>query len=147
MNIECVKDSLQKIVSKAEKITVRNPALPILSSILFSAKNNQIQIKSTNLDLGVEFNVPVKMIEEGEVAIPAAIINNYLSNVQSKNIKIETVGGSTVISSSDGKTTIKTLNHEDFPIIPKVSQSTILNINSEDFISGVKSVWYSASNS
>ncbi len=145
MKIECVKDYLQKFVSKAEKISGKNQPLPILSSILFSVKNNQLKIKSTNLDLGVEFSVPVKVIEDGDVAIPASLINNYLSNVQTKNIKIESEGGVVVVSSSQGRTTFKTLNSDDFPIIPQVSKDVILNIKNKDFISGIKSVWYAAS--
>ena len=147
MKIECVKEYLQKVVSKADKVSGKNQSLPILSSLLFTVKNNQLKIKSTNLDLGVEFSVPVKVIEDGDVAIPSSLINNYLSNVQTKNIKIESGGGVVIISSSSGKTTFKTLNGDDFPIIPQIPKDVILNINSNDFISGVKSVWYAASTS
>ncbi len=145
MKIECVKESLQKIVSKADKITGRNLNLPILSTILLSVKNKQLCIKATNLDLGVEFFIPVKVFEDGEIAVPGALLNNYLSNLYSKNITLESKNGVLTIASLNGKTTIKSLPTSDFPIIPKIPKSVLFSINSDNFISGLKSVWYAAS--
>ena len=147
MKVECVKESIQKAISKADKITGRNLSLPILSCILLSAKNNKLVIKSTNLDLGAEFTVPSKIVEEGEVAIPGHLISNYLSNVQGKNITLESKNGILTITAQKGKTTIKTLNHEDFPIIPKISNESTFLIETRQFIAWVKAVWYAASTS
>ena len=71
MKIECVKEKLHIAVSKAEKIVGKNTNLPILSCLLFETKGNNLNIKSTNLDLGLEISIPVKVEEHGKVAVPA----------------------------------------------------------------------------
>ena len=81
MNIECVKDRFAKALAKAEKITGKNISLPVLSCILLEAKDSILTIKATNLDLGIEIKLPVKVISPGSVAVPGVVLNNFVSNL------------------------------------------------------------------
>jgi DNA polymerase-3 subunit beta len=91
MKIECIKEKLHVAVSKAEKIVSKNINLPVLSCLLFETKGNNLIIRSTNLDLGLEISIPVKIEEEGKVAVPASIISGFLNSVNDdKNIFLET---------------------------------------------------------
>ena len=69
MNIECIKDKLAIALNKAERITGKNITLPILSCVLLEAHNSELTIKATNLDIGIEIKIPVKVIKEGKVAV------------------------------------------------------------------------------
>ena len=60
MKIECLKEKLHLAVSKAEKIVGKNLNLPVLSCLLLETKGNNLIIRSTNLDLGLEVSIPVK---------------------------------------------------------------------------------------
>lgn len=145
MNIECVKDKLVKDLSKAEKITGKNITLPILNCVLLEANESTLTIKSTNLDLGIEIKVPVKVNKPGKVAVPGSILNNFITNLNDKNINIEVLDNTLNISSKHSNSQIKTYPLEDFPNIPKVSDEKFFNINTSDFIKGLKSVMYSSS--
>ncbi len=146
MKIECVKDKLENAVKQAEKITGKNLTLPVLSCILLQAKDNYLIIKSTNLDLGIEIKLPVKVEKEGVIAAPGTVLSSFVSNLQAdKNIKLEVIDGNLYISTLKNKTTIKTLPSEDFPTIPILPKDKIFLINISDFINGLKSVWYSSS--
>ena len=46
-------------------------------------------IKSTNLDLGVEIKVKVKIIERGVVAVPANILVGVLSSIKENNLTLK----------------------------------------------------------
>ena len=147
MKIECVKEKLVKNLSKVEKMTGKNVSLPILSSILFTAKNGSLNLTSTNLDLGIEINIPVKVLEEGSVAVKGDIVSNFINNIYNeKNITIESVNNVFKVITGKSETTIKTFPVEDFPIIPKVSKNiNSFEIDSNELIKGLKSVYYSAS--
>ena len=147
MKIECIKEKLTKAVSAAERVTSKNPTLPVLSCILFEVSKNSLTIKATNLDLGIEINIPVKVLKEGKVAIPSQILNTFLGTIQNdKNITIETTENNTVkIVGSKTSTTIKSLPYDDFPNIPQVSDEQSFKISSVDVVKGLKSVWYSSS--
>lgn len=146
MKIECVKEKLLQVVSKAEKITSKNPTLPILSCLLLEVKNNNLIIKATNMDLGIEAEIPVKVEEEGVVAVPGSVLNNLLSNIQiDKSVIFETVDNNLQVKTEHGKSIIKTHPIDDFPTIPKISDGISFGLDAKKIIKGLKSVVFSSS--
>ncbi len=146
MKAECLKEKFHYAVTRAEKVTGKNMTLPVLSCILIEAKDNFLVLKSTNLDLGLEIQVPAKVAGTGSVAVPGSVLNGYLSNLSDEGvIKIEVKDGNLFLEAAGNKTTIKSLPVDDFPTIPQVKEGKECELNSADFISGLKAVWYSAS--
>ena len=146
MKAECIKEKFCLAVSKAEKITGKNMTLPILSCILIEAKGSYLILKATNLDLGIELRIPAKVVVEGVVAVPGAILNGFLSNLSGdNNLTLDEKDGNLHVVSSNSKTTIKSMSSDDFPTIPKVVDGKVYEIDSQNLIKGLKSVWYSAS--
>lgn len=145
MKIECVKDKLAEVVSLAERITGKNLTLPVLGCLLLEAKKNTLTIKSTNLDLGIQIEIPVKVEKEGIVAIPGSVLNNFISNVAGdKNITLSLQDGNLSVVTTHNKTLIKALPHDDFPTIPVVKGEKTIQLSSKEFIKGLRSVWYSS---
>src|SRR3989344_526436 len=148
MKAECITTKFQNAISKAERVTGKNLTLPILGYVLIEAKSNTITFKSTNLDIGVEITIPAKVEEPGIIAVPGSILNNFISNLSDeKNIKLEIVDGNLSVSSQFSATVIKSIPHDDFPIIPKVDKDKTFSIHALDFIKGLRSVWYSSATS
>lgn len=146
MKIECIKEKLLQITLKTEKITSKNPALPILSCLLLEVKNNNLQIKATNMDLGIESILPVKVETDGVVAVLGAVFSNLISNIQSgKSVFLELVDNNLQIKTEYSKTIIKSYPFDDFPTIPKVSDGLSFGLDSKKFIRGLKSVYFSSS--
>ncbi|MCE9643823.1 DNA polymerase III subunit beta [Candidatus Parcubacteria bacterium] len=146
MKIECIKEKLSKAVGKAEKITGKNLTLPILSCLLLKTEGQNIVLRSTNLDLGVELSFGAKVEGEGEVAIPASILNNYLSSSpNTQTITLETKEGGLALSSKEGSTFIKSHAPEEFPLIPVVPKDSTFIIKASDLVQGLRAVWYSSS--
>ena len=146
MKVECLIEKLSKHITQAERIAGKNHSLPIINSILLEATKNSLIIRSTNLDLGIEIIMPVKVFEEGSVAVPAHILGVFLSNLfGDKTVTLETKENTLLVSTQNNSTIIKTYTTEDFPILPSVNKEKSFKINSGDFIRGLKSVWYSSS--
>ncbi len=146
MKAECIKEKICSAVSKIDKVTGKNMTLPILSCILIEAKGNFLILKATNLDLGIEIKISAKILKEGKVAVPGAVLNSFLTNLSGdNNLIIEEKEGNLHLLSSNTQTTIKSFPSDDFPTIPKVLDGQNHEINTRDFVKGLKSVWYSAS--
>lgn len=147
MRFESVQDKIERAVSKAEKVTGKNLTLPVLKCLLLIAKDNVLTIRATNLDLGVEIKIPVKVEKEGVVAIPADVLKSFLSSLPKSEGKVsfELKEKITLLTTPHTKTQIKTFPYEEFPSIPVVSDSTAISLPVDALISGLKSVWYSAS--
>jgi DNA polymerase-3 subunit beta len=148
MKIECVQEKLRGAVGIAERVAGKHMTLPVLSCLLLdaSSKNNLI-IRSTNLDLGIEVTIPAKIEEGGVVAVPAQILNSFIGGITGSDtgIKLVTDQNNLKVSSARSSGTIKTILAEDFPSIPRVSEENKFFLNGSDFARGLKSVWYSSS--
>ena len=147
MKVKCVTSKLNNFISKIEKITGKNLNLPILNCILLEAKKNQLIIKSTNLDLGVEISLTTEVKEDGIIAVPGNILKNLLASISNDNILLETEKDNLLISSKNNTSIIKSYVNSDFPLIPKVDSKNNITIDSKKLLKGLKSVWYSASTS
>jgi DNA polymerase-3 subunit beta len=145
MKIECIKEHLGEAVVKAEKVSGKNTTLPVLSGLYLSAANNSLNIKSTNLDMGISISLPVKVLEPGEVVVPASVISSLITSLPNdKNITISTSGQVLEVKTQATQTQIKTLPSDDFPIIPEISDDKAFSMPARDLIFGLKSVIYAA---
>ena len=148
MKLECVKDKMRDAVSAVERITGKNLTLPVLSSILVVADGTSLKLRATNLDIGVEVEIPAKIEKPGIVAIPGSIVNNFLSSLSGDAaVRLEQVGENLLLSTKRTSTTIHTLPYDDFPTLPSVSDGASFKISLKNFIQGLKSVSYSAATS
>ena len=148
MKIECIQSKIRWGIGLAERISGKHMTLPVLSCLLLEAEKDSIlKIKATNLDLGIEINVPARVYEPGIVAVPANTISAFIGGVtdEDKSVKIESNNDNIKILTQKSSGILKTQPNDDFPDIPKVSGLEVFSINCNDFIKGLKSVWYSSS--
>ncbi len=145
MKLEISIDKLKEAIGKAEKITGKNSTLESLKSILLLGTGNSLKIRSTNLSLGLEIEIPAKILEEGEVLVSGEVLNNTLQNlnVQDKVITVEKTNENLYLNNKRTKVVIKSLHPEDFPTIPSVEGESF-EIETQKFMEGVRSVFYSA---
>lgn len=145
MKIECSAEKIKNAISQAERITGKNLTLPVLSSILLIASGNSLKLRSTNLNLGIEIEMGVKIEKEGILAISGSILNAVFSNVsQNENVNLEDKDGNLLIKTKKSQIKLKSQPCEDFPTIPIVAGNSF-EIESSKLIDGIKSVYYSSS--
>jgi len=145
MKLECKIENIKNKISQVERITGKNLTLPILNSILLIASGKSLKLRSTNLSLGIEVEIPAKIEKEGIIAVSGSVLNGIFSNVfQNENIYLEGIDGNLLIKTKKSKIKLKGQPHDDFPTIPKVT-GTSFEIDSKKLTDGIKSVFYSSS--
>ncbi|MEK7069277.1 MAG: DNA polymerase III subunit beta [Patescibacteria group bacterium] len=145
MKLECEIEKLKNGILQAERITGKNLTLPILNSILINASGKSLKLRSTNLSLGLEIEIPAKIEKEGIVAVSGSVLSGIFSNMsQNESVFIESIDGNILIKTKKSKIKVKGGQSEDFPTIPLVTGKTF-NIESKKLIDGIKSVYYSSS--
>ena len=146
MKIECGKDKIKDAVVILGKIAAKSLSLPILQTILIEAKNKNLILRATNLDIGLEIKIPAKIERDGIVAIPGDILSLFLSGLSDgQTVKMELINNNISISTQRNSTIIKCFPPDDFPIIPRVEKDNFFSIDANKLVSGIKSVLYSAS--
>lgn len=145
MNFTCNRESLQKYITNAERVTGKNSSLPILSSVLLTTNGKSLVIRATNLEVGVEFQIPAEIKEEGSVAVSGSLFSNILTSIpDEESITVSVKDNVCKIITKTKNITVKGLLPEDFPTIPVINEGESFTIQSQVFIQGVKSVLMSA---
>ncbi|MEK7148499.1 MAG: DNA polymerase III subunit beta [Patescibacteria group bacterium] len=145
MNFTCNRDSIQKCVMSADRVTGKNLSLPILNSVFLETNKKSLIIRATNLEVGVEFQIPAEIKSEGSTAIPGSLFYNILASLpDEENITISVSNNVCKIITKTKNITIKGFIPDDFPTIPIITEGESLTISSQNFIHGAKSVLMSA---
>lgn len=147
MKLICTKENLKKgLFAVSRVVGVGNP-LQVLNNILVKTDQGRIKLSSTNLEIGVNTWVGGKIEEEGALTIPAKLINEYINNLPTDKVVLETKENTLVVESDNYHTNIKGLSSEDFPLIPQVSDEPFAKIDSVELAGAFsETIWATAQN-
>lgn len=145
MKIECVKEKFRTTLTLLDRIVGKGLSVPLLSYIFCYTTKNSIILRATNLDIGVEVEVPSKIISNGECLIPTQLISSSLSNIQFENISFSSNGDKLFITTPKHNILIKGAEiTEEFPKLPVLEKGVTVEIDTRQLINGIKSVLYAA---
>jgi len=94
--------------------------LPVLGTVLLEARNNQIKLSTTNLELATTKIVFGKIIEEGEIAVSFSTLSGIVNNISSERVNLEVKNINLIIKTDNYDARIQGLDTKDFPIIPTI---------------------------
>lgn len=148
MKLECVKLNLKNALLIAERFTGKQLSLPVLRYVLLIAAEKSLKLRATNLDMGIEIELPARIEKEGVIAIPADTLGNFLSNLpQEKNVTVEQIGDHLTIAGSSYSTLVKGFGYEDFPTLPFVTKGPTIEIDAKTLVGAFRATQYAASTS
>lgn len=145
MKITIITKNLQYGLNTVKSITGKNLNLPILSTILITAKNNQVILSTTNLELGINYYLNIPIESEGKIAVPSKIFGDFISNIKDEKIEILLKDNILTIQSTNFKTKLICLNPKDFPLIPKLKKESLVVLSAKILKNALSSVFDSIS--
>ncbi len=122
MKITCVSKYLKEAVLIADRNTSKNQTLQILNSLLLQTKNNELIIRSTNLETAIEITIPCKVEVQGTMVISGKVLSGFLSHISDENILLQNQKNNLFIKTKSTQTTLRGFSSEDFPLFPTVDQ-------------------------
>jgi DNA polymerase-3 subunit beta len=128
---------------------MKTGANPNLKGVYLEATENQLVIRSTNIDVGFESSLVCKVEEVGKFLILGEVLGRLLGNVNTKlseNCKLEFANNVCSIIIGEHNFKLKTLSFENFPTLPKV-EGIEMSVDNSFFLNGLKSVMYSVAKS
>ena len=128
MKLIILTRNLQQGLNTVKNIVGKNLNLPILNTILLTAKNNQVNISTTNLELGINYYLAAIVENEGKVAIPAKIFSDFILNIKDEKIELLIKDNILNIQSANFKTKIICFDSKDFPLIPKLKNNPVTTL-------------------
>ena len=147
MKFQCSTQELLAGVSLASRFVQRQANLPALTSILVVVEGSVVVLRATNLECGVEVSVPARVSEGGVIAIPGGVFASFLNTVHGKTLSVSISGGTVVFETERAKSSLKTIPHDDFPTLPKVSADQSFTAKAADLSRALRSVAHCAASS
>jgi DNA polymerase-3 subunit beta len=147
MKAVCIRSQLKEILMFAERNSGRSFNMPILQGVHIKAENNLLKITATNLDTGIEAEIPAKVQKEGETVVPVKILSQLISGMREDQVTLESVNNNLNISTERVSSFIKGYPAEEFPRIPKFKPNHSFDISCGELMDGLKKVVGSASSS
>ncbi|MCS6789319.1 MAG: DNA polymerase III subunit beta [Patescibacteria group bacterium] len=127
MKLIITKTNLKEGLKNLSGVIKNDSNLNILKNILIKAKNNELNLIATNLEIAITSILNSKIIEEGEVVLNYNILSEIINNLQLERLNIELKNSKLELITDNYNVNLNTLSSEDFPIIPKIK-------NIEEFI-------------
>ncbi len=140
MKLQILQDKLKEGLKIIERISSKSLTLPILNNVFISAQKNLINLAATDLEVGINWWALAKIDKDGKTTIPCHLISSFVNLLPNEKITIRGENNNLFIECKNYKTQLKGVSAEEFPIIPKITDSEFITINSGLFCSSLKQV-------
>ena len=148
MKFISLQENLKKGLNIVGHATVKNVNLPILNNILIKVEKGNIELISTNLEIGVKHSLRGKIEKDGEFTVDSKLITDYVNLLSGgEKIELEEKNKELKIKAGNYKTSIKGEEAKDFPLIPTITEEFSYTLNINDFRKSLSQVVFSVSNS
>ena len=147
MKLTTTKEKILSAIQLTERITGKKESLPVLSCVLLDATlgKGEMVARATNLEAGIEVNVPCDIEDKGIIAVSASVLSQTLRSISGEKIALKTEEGNLVVESRGTRTLIKALPHEEFPALGVGGDTKGMSVSREELMRGIQSVSYAAS--
>ncbi|ADO76163.1 DNA polymerase III subunit beta [Halanaerobium praevalens] len=147
MKFSINQKELYKALNIVRRAVAKNQTLPILTGIFLSLDNNILTLKSTDLELGIKYDLKVEGQVNGSIVLPATQFLNIIRELPNQKIEID-------LNKDKWQLEIKCLNSlfkingfdpDEFPNLPKVEDSANFSLPAKKFKEMIKKVRISTS--
>ena len=122
MNITLGKNDLISALQIVSKGLSTKPQTPILSGIYMTAKEGQLELQSTNYELGFIVTIPAEIHMVGTAVLPGKYLTEFVRKLPAEEVSIDTESsdGLAVIKSGTARFTLRTMEVNDFPVLQRM---------------------------
>ncbi len=125
MKVNILQQDLLPVLNSVSRSSGVRTSLPVLANILIQTEGAKLKLSATNLEIGVVKRVNAKVLEPGEISVPARTLVETISSL-SGEISLEAELDQLKISTSKFKAVINGISASEFPLIPLSSENQVL---------------------
>lgn len=140
MKVSILQEKLKEGLQIVERICSKSISLPILNNILLKTEKNFLILETTDLEIGVRYQMLSKTEKEGTTVVPSRLFSSFINFLPQKPIYLTSQDQILSIECENHKTKIKSFNSEEFPILPKITEGESISINIQDFCQSLSQV-------
>lgn len=144
MEIKIDKDVLLKGISRVQAILEKRSHMPILSTVLLTTKEDELEISATDLEIGFQNSYPVEIIRPGSITISGKKLLDITRETNRKKIYISEKENNWVyISDNNAHYNLSCLPADEFPALIEPEDTVMIEIDSKVLTEMINKTIYS----
>jgi len=149
MDFKVNSSDLLKAISHIHGIVEMRHTLPILSNIIITAKDDNLILSSTNLDIFCSDQINAEVLSTGEISVSASTfyeIIKRLPNGSDLHATLDEENSSLVLKCGRSKFNLTTMKTDDFPIITDSDLNTRFVLSATELMRMIDKTKFAISN-
>lgn len=129
MKFTIEKPILQEAISNAQKAITGKTTMPVLQGIFIKAKNNELTVIGSDIDLTIETKIEAQVEEEGEIVVDSRLFGEIIRKLPNAPVHIESMENDTInIQCLKSIATLVHMNPSEYPNLPQINENKIFTI-------------------
>ena len=129
MKFICEKSILQEAISNVQKAITGKSTMTVLQGILIIAKNNEVKLIGSDIDLSIEASINADVIEDGIVVLDSKLFGEIIRKLPNSSIEITSDDNNSIrIVCQKSYATIIHMNGDDYPNLPTIIENMMFSI-------------------
>ena len=122
MRVSCLQENLAKGLAIVGRAVSSRSTMPVLANILLEARDNQLRLAATNLEIGVTCWIGAKVEDEGSITVPARLLTDFVNSLPPDRIDMELTARTQTLNlrCANFDANMKGIDAANFPIIPTI---------------------------
>jgi DNA polymerase III subunit beta len=137
------KENLLKELEVMQGVVEKKSTIPILSNIVIDAQKDRLELRATDLEVGLRSSCEAKVARPGSVALSARRLFDIVRYLPDADVRVKLDEGSwTQITCQKARFRIVGLSREDFPAMPEFDFDKGISIDRSLFLDMISKVLF-----
>jgi DNA polymerase III subunit beta len=147
VKISAAREELLAHLQTVSRVASMRGAIQALSGVQVAAAGGQVELRATDMEVGLRVPLPAEIMREGSVVLPARLLVDVVRSLSGPTATLELRAAEQDVELVAGNATfhIRTLRAEDFPQLPEPTADGSVTVPAKAFVETVLKVASSAS--
>ena len=145
LNIKVNRKDFLKGLQIVENAVSENKIRPVISGIFIEARENEIFLKGTDLELSINFKINGEVKENGKIVIKYKLIEEFLKQIEDEFIELIEESGKIIIKTGKINSEFSTYDPENYPATPTLELGVEYNFDKQKLLESIEKARIAAS--
>lgn len=133
MKLSCLQENLSKGLGIVGRAVAARTTLPITNNVLLSTEKGRLKLAATNLEIAIVHWVGAKVELEGEITVPARVLQEFVNSLPNDRIDLELIAKSKSLQLKCARfeARMSGMDADDFPPIPEINEGVVAQVDPE----------------
>ncbi|HYF24932.1 MAG TPA: DNA polymerase III subunit beta [Baekduia sp.] len=149
MKLSASSGTLLTQLQSVARVASTRSAIQALSGVQVVASSSGVELRATDMEVGLRVPLEAEVVREGTVVLPARLFLDVARNLKdvggSVSLEHRPEQGDVELAAGGARFDLRTLRSEDFPTLPEPGGDTVVTVPAEAFVQTIERVSRSAS--